>query len=83
MPLRKQDRAEGERLIIDHISHRLDQIIEKVERSYGRIFVRSQQIDMVAKGQVSSELHRSAILFCDVDLYTMIVAKELGSRAQY
>ena len=44
--LRKRDRVECERLIIDHISHRLDQIIEKVERSYGRIFVRTRQIDM-------------------------------------
>jgi DNA-binding GntR family transcriptional regulator len=44
--LRKRDRAECERLITDHITHRLDQIIEKVERSYGRIFVRTRQIDI-------------------------------------
>ena len=42
--LGKRDRAECDRLIADHISHRLDQIIEKVERSYGRIFVRNQNI---------------------------------------
>jgi len=41
--LRKRDRAETERLISDHIAHRIDQIVEKVERSYGRIFVRTQQ----------------------------------------
>ncbi len=41
--LRKRDRNETERLISEHIAHRLDQIVEKVERSYGRIFVRSQQ----------------------------------------
>lgn len=44
--LRKRDRADCERLITDHITHRLDQIIEKVERSYGRIFVRTRQIDI-------------------------------------
>lgn len=46
--LRKRDRVESERLITDHIAHRLDQIIEKVERSYGRIFVRTRQIDMTS-----------------------------------
>jgi DNA-binding GntR family transcriptional regulator len=40
--LRKRDRNEAERLISEHIVHRLDQIVDKVERSYGRIFVRSQ-----------------------------------------
>ena len=44
--LRKRDRAECEHLISDHIAHRLDQVIEKVERSYGRIFVRTRHIDM-------------------------------------
>lgn len=44
--LRKRDRAECEQLITDHIAHRLDQIIEKVERSYGRIFVRTRHIDL-------------------------------------
>ena len=38
--LRKRDREEAERLIAEHIAQRLDQIVEKVERSYGRIFVR-------------------------------------------
>jgi DNA-binding GntR family transcriptional regulator len=42
--LRKRDRKETEGLISEHIAHRLDQIVEKVERSYGRIFVRNQQI---------------------------------------
>ena len=41
--LRNHDRNEAERLISEHIVHRLDQIVDKVERSYGRIFVRSQQ----------------------------------------
>lgn len=41
--LRKRDRDETERLISEHIAHRLDQIVEKVERSYGRIFVRNQR----------------------------------------
>jgi DNA-binding GntR family transcriptional regulator len=41
--LRKRDRSESERLISDHIAHRIDQIFEKVERSYGRIFVRTRQ----------------------------------------
>jgi DNA-binding GntR family transcriptional regulator len=41
--LRNRDRRECERLISEHISRRLDQIFEKVERSYGRIFVRSRQ----------------------------------------
>ena len=41
--LRKRDRAESERLISDHIAHRIDQIFDKVERSYGRIFVRARQ----------------------------------------
>ena len=49
--LRKRDRAESEQLIRDHIAHRLDQIIEKVERSYGRIFVRTRHIDMGAQVQ--------------------------------
>ena len=41
--LRNRDRAESERLITAHIAHRLDQIFEKVEKSYGRIFVRTRQ----------------------------------------
>ena len=41
--LRKRDREETERLLSEHIAHRLDQIVEKVERSYGRIFVRNQR----------------------------------------
>jgi DNA-binding GntR family transcriptional regulator len=45
--LRKRDRKEAERLISEHIVHRLDQIVDKVERSYGRIFVRSQQATLV------------------------------------
>jgi DNA-binding GntR family transcriptional regulator len=44
--LRKRDRNGCEQLIRDHISHRLDQIIEKVEKSYGRIFVKTRQIDL-------------------------------------
>jgi DNA-binding GntR family transcriptional regulator len=41
--LQKRDGAESERLISDHISRRMDQIFEKVEKSYGRIFVRARQ----------------------------------------
>lgn len=41
--LRKRDLSESERLISEHIAHRLEQIFEKVERSYGRIFVRTRQ----------------------------------------
>jgi len=41
--LRKRERNEVERLISEHIAHRLDQIVDKVERSYGRIIVRNQQ----------------------------------------
>src|SRR5882757_5162914 len=39
--LRNRDRRECERLISDHITHRIDQIFDKVEKSYGRIFVRA------------------------------------------
>ena len=35
-----RDAEAAEQGIQDHISHRLDQIVEKVERSYGRIFTR-------------------------------------------
>jgi DNA-binding GntR family transcriptional regulator len=53
--LRNRDRRECERLITDHITRRLDQIFDKVERSYGRIFVRNQQAswshDLDNKGQ--------------------------------
>ena len=49
--LRKRDRDEAERLISEHIAHRLDQIVEKVERSYGRIFVRNQQSMTLPHGQ--------------------------------
>ena len=41
--MRKRDRRESERLISEHIAHRMDQIFDKVERSYGRIFVRTRQ----------------------------------------
>lgn len=41
--MKNRDRLESERLITDHIAHRLDQIFDKVERSYGRIFVRTSQ----------------------------------------
>lgn len=41
--IRNRDRNESERLISDHIAHRVDQIFDKVERSYGRIFVRTRQ----------------------------------------
>ena len=44
--LRKRNRSDCERLISDHIAHRMDQILDKVERSYGRIFVRTQQVTM-------------------------------------
>ena len=53
--LRKRDRSESERLLSDHISHRLDQIIEKVERSYGRIFVRNRQATL------SQSLHNNSV----------------------
>jgi DNA-binding GntR family transcriptional regulator len=41
--LKKRDQLESERLIAEHITRRLDQIFEKVEKSYGRIFVRARQ----------------------------------------
>jgi DNA-binding GntR family transcriptional regulator len=41
--LKRRDRNESERLISEHISHRLDQIFDKVERCYGRIFIKTQQ----------------------------------------
>ncbi len=41
--LRNRDCGEAERLISEHIAHRVDQIFDKVERSYGRIFVRTRQ----------------------------------------
>jgi DNA-binding GntR family transcriptional regulator len=40
--LRNRDRRESERLITEHITRRLDQIFDKVEKSYGRIFVRTR-----------------------------------------
>lgn len=42
--LKNRNRSEAERCISEHIAHRLDQIVEKVERSYGRIFVTRQTI---------------------------------------
>ena len=41
--LKNRDHAESERLISEHIKRRMDQIFEKVEKSYGRIFVRARQ----------------------------------------
>lgn len=41
--LKKRDVQAAEQSIRDHIAHRLDQIVEKVERSYGRIFVRKHR----------------------------------------
>lgn len=38
--LRERNVEAAEQSIRDHIAHRLDQIVEKVERGYGRIFVR-------------------------------------------
>jgi DNA-binding GntR family transcriptional regulator len=49
--LRKRDREEAERLVSEHIAHRLDQIVEKVERSYGRIFVRNQRSIPLQSGE--------------------------------
>jgi DNA-binding GntR family transcriptional regulator len=40
--LRNRDRRESGRLITEHITRRLDQIFDRVEKSYGRIFVRTQ-----------------------------------------
>lgn len=42
--LRNRDGAEADRCIHAHISHRLDQIVDKVERSYGRIFVKTREM---------------------------------------
>ena len=53
--LKQRDRSESERLMRDHIAHRLDQIFDKVERSYGRIFVRARQTPVLANGD-----HRQA-----------------------
>lgn len=41
--LKERDVEASEQSIRDHIAHRLDQIVEKVERSYGRIFVRKHR----------------------------------------
>lgn len=41
--LKARDAQAAEQTIRNHIAHRLDQIVEKVERSYGRIFVRKHQ----------------------------------------
>jgi DNA-binding GntR family transcriptional regulator len=41
--LRNRDAVAAEQSIREHIAHRLDQIVEKVERSYGRIFVRKHR----------------------------------------
>jgi DNA-binding GntR family transcriptional regulator len=48
--LKNRDRRESERLISDHIAHRIDQIFDKVERSYGRIFVRTRQTPLIPNG---------------------------------
>ena len=40
--LKNRDRSEADKCICNHISHRLDQIVDKVERSYGRIFVKTR-----------------------------------------
>lgn len=37
--LRERNTEKGMRLIGEHIGHRIDQIIDKVERSYGRIYM--------------------------------------------
>ncbi len=37
--LRERNTEESVRLMSEHIGHRLDQIIEKVERCYGRIYM--------------------------------------------
>ena len=37
--LKARNPEEGMRLMSEHIAHRLDQIIDKVERSYGRIYM--------------------------------------------
>lgn len=42
--LKARDRAETEKRICAHIGHRLDQIVDKVERSYGRIFVQTRDM---------------------------------------
>ena len=39
--IKARDPDAAEQSIHDHIAHRQDQIVEKVERSYGRIFVRN------------------------------------------
>lgn len=41
--LKARDAQAAEQSIRGHIAHRLDQIVEKVERSYGRIFVRKHR----------------------------------------
>lgn len=54
--LKNRDPSEAERCICEHIGHRLDQIVEKVERSYGRIFVRTRQ--MPSQANPSSAVSR-------------------------
>jgi len=44
--LKTRDARAAEQSIRDHIAHRQDQIVEKAERSYGRIFVRKYQAMM-------------------------------------
>ena len=41
--LRKRSRSEAERLIAEHIAHRIDEVADKVEKSFGRIFVRGME----------------------------------------
>jgi hypothetical protein len=37
--MRDRNTEQGMRLMGEHIGHRLDQIIDKVERCYGRIYM--------------------------------------------
>jgi DNA-binding GntR family transcriptional regulator len=42
--MRKRNTEEGMRLMAEHIAQRLDQIVDKVERSYGRIYMSRDDI---------------------------------------
>lgn len=50
--LRERNTEKSVRLMGEHIGHRLDQIIEKVERCYGRIYLSAQRQDFSPSSSV-------------------------------
>ena len=54
--LRERNVEAAEQSVRDHIAHRLDHIIEKVERSYGRIFIKKHHAQTHLAEHVAASL---------------------------